>query len=1480
MVSHVAQHRADGASFERVHAALESAGCNPRPRGTTHLDARCPAHDDHRPSLSVDWRDSPDRGGLTVVCCQTGCPADAVASALGLSLAELFDSWEPRPAVGGITAVQPIQNSAKPEIRRPAPARPRRGWPKAGTLTATYPYVRAGELIGEVGRFVDDTGAKTFRWRRPVTDRPGFWLFEKPADVPLYRHDAAIAAIAAGAPVWVVAGEKDAAAAAAAGAAAVTKPNGACKRPDEWRGEWTAVLAGARVHVVADRDEAGYRHAAIVAAALTGTAAAVDVVRSPLEVDKADLAEHLAAGFPLDALEPVPAELLPEVPAPAVPAAEGGTVLPFPAQRRGGTGGPGGGDGGTPDATPALPRYRIPMSQGAWRYSTGDEDAFPRGVYRKVGREDTDAGEINGWSKVAVLPYVLERLTRRDGDGRRTGLDFRLSMTPEGREAVVCDGDEVKTGEWAPRLDVALSADDKIQKAAATAIRDVAQRFAPAREVAPRWVSGVLELPPRDVGPKGYGDSTDDGDAARQAWQEIATIAAANPKLALVLGTALGGPYVEPLKRQAFVYLMVGAARQGKTTGLLCAGALFGDPAHVVTPWNTTAVGLTAGLGELACLPAFRDELGASGMTPAALETLLFRLTQGAQRTTGKRLGGARNSAPWRAPFITTGNVGVLGRMSNEGIAARVIEVSTPIVGTAAEAERLELLARDHYGWPLRWLLESGPDLDGFRDALERAEADLDVASGGVARTLGQHGALAIAGAERLEAMTDVPGVRAAAVAGAAAVLDGLIAELMERGIRPGERLLTAVEQAVTSRPAAFPTKSDYLTALSGVSGGRLPNQIEGFTLEAAADGRQRIAVLVSFMNAIAAAGGMDDPLPGLRQLREEKVLESSGEKDGRLQKQERVGKIKPRCYVFRLPEDPAEQTPPPSTPESEPLPTPVPEWLEMQISTPSEQPEHSETSTTHAPAAPAAVVPAQPHPATTATPVTAAAAAVLAVRAAYLVTPGGARQTMYLPADTTASLAALLAWGEQMNLGWPDPSGLRKLRDDGQLWLLAPIAARLGLPEKPPTGGSAAAKELHERIAAELGEYGWKIGQRAFLAEKGETPHWWITVYREGGAGLRLVLPHWIPGHKPSQECPLLDDETGHNPDHAELAARLAAYIETTGTAWAISNAITGQNLIERTRTKASKRLIEPAAPPSPATAANLAETDLYWQRPPTPIEAGQKYVHAFDKNGMRLSAMGAVHVGVGAAEHTPGAAFDPKIPGYWLIDPGTWERDMLPNPFDPTSRGRTGPIWQTTPTLDQALRAGWWDGTVLDAWLWPAVDGVRGTRPGVRYFEQAYELLRDARERLYPARGTDPTLAAVERALKVSYTAPIGKYGAKSVAGERLYRPDWQHHIMGMARANMLRKLAAVASQTGRYPLAVAIDCVLYASDNPDPAAVAAELGLGTRNEPGRLDPVGLAFFKHAGTAPMADVAPLLTTRPPRLHRDLMDLFEKEAA
>lgn len=59
----------------------------PWARKTTHgWSARCPSHDDRRPSLSI--RETSD--GTVLVRCFTGCAADAICRAAGLELRDLF----------------------------------------------------------------------------------------------------------------------------------------------------------------------------------------------------------------------------------------------------------------------------------------------------------------------------------------------------------------------------------------------------------------------------------------------------------------------------------------------------------------------------------------------------------------------------------------------------------------------------------------------------------------------------------------------------------------------------------------------------------------------------------------------------------------------------------------------------------------------------------------------------------------------------------------------------------------------------------------------------------------------------------------------------------------------------------------------------------------------------------------------------------------------------------------------------------------------------------------------------------------------------------------------------------------------------------------------------------------------------------------------------------------------------------------------
>lgn len=76
---------ARGSAVDRMIDALRDGNCRPRQRGRS-WSARCPAHEDRNPSLSV-------RGieGRALIFCHAGCPTADVVAALGLAMRDLFD---------------------------------------------------------------------------------------------------------------------------------------------------------------------------------------------------------------------------------------------------------------------------------------------------------------------------------------------------------------------------------------------------------------------------------------------------------------------------------------------------------------------------------------------------------------------------------------------------------------------------------------------------------------------------------------------------------------------------------------------------------------------------------------------------------------------------------------------------------------------------------------------------------------------------------------------------------------------------------------------------------------------------------------------------------------------------------------------------------------------------------------------------------------------------------------------------------------------------------------------------------------------------------------------------------------------------------------------------------------------------------------------------------------------------------------------
>lgn len=218
--------------------------------GEAGFVARCPAHEDHKQSLSVGSGDDE----RLLVTCFAGCDTESICESLGITLGDLF-----QPKSGG-------NGSRK--------------------IAATYDYTdELGELLFQVVRFEP----KDFRQRRPNGGGGWEWKLGNTRRV-LYRLPAVLAAVQADKPVYVVEGEKDADALAELGLAATCNPAGAGK----WRDEYTTALTGAKVIIVADKDEPGRKHAFAVAASLAGRAADISIVEA---AEGKDASDHLDAGY-------------------------------------------------------------------------------------------------------------------------------------------------------------------------------------------------------------------------------------------------------------------------------------------------------------------------------------------------------------------------------------------------------------------------------------------------------------------------------------------------------------------------------------------------------------------------------------------------------------------------------------------------------------------------------------------------------------------------------------------------------------------------------------------------------------------------------------------------------------------------------------------------------------------------------------------------------------------------------------------------------------------------------------------------------------------------------------------------------------------------------------------------------------------------------------------------------------------------------
>jgi putative DNA primase/helicase len=218
----------------------------------TKFEARCPAHDDNRASLSV----SLGKDGV-LMHCHAQCDTADILDKIGLTMKDLFPP--------------------KTAVRK-----------ERGPISDYYDYTdENGKLIYQVVRYE----SKDFIQRRP--DGNGGWIWKMDGvKRTIYHLPAVISAVENKETVFVVEGEKDVHTVESMGLTATTNSGGA----DKWLASHAEHFTDAIVAIIPDNDDAGNKHAVSVAASLYGIASSIKIVHLPYLGKKQDVTDWVSAG--------------------------------------------------------------------------------------------------------------------------------------------------------------------------------------------------------------------------------------------------------------------------------------------------------------------------------------------------------------------------------------------------------------------------------------------------------------------------------------------------------------------------------------------------------------------------------------------------------------------------------------------------------------------------------------------------------------------------------------------------------------------------------------------------------------------------------------------------------------------------------------------------------------------------------------------------------------------------------------------------------------------------------------------------------------------------------------------------------------------------------------------------------------------------------------------------------------------------------
>lgn len=428
---------------------------------------------------------------------------------------------------------------------------------------------------------------------------------------------------------------------------------------------------------------------------------------------------------------------------------------------------------------------------------------------------------------------------------------------------------------------------------------------------------------------------------------------------------------------------------------------------------------------------------------------------------------------------------------------------------------------------------------------------------------------------------------------------------------------------------------------------------------------------------------------------------------------------------------------------------------------------------------------------------------------------------------------------------------------EQGQIWITADACATFGIDAdalglKKHEALQELTKDL-EFVTAATAD-GWILGGKKDTEDngggKGPSLGAWTRVYHgdsnRPGVWIALI-PGMVRGRRERDveiEMPILAGQ----PSPAAVARRLKIFADAHGFPWKVSAGTTAIDLMLQSFPKNKKPdewrtgTFAPSTTPIPTGILDV-NVDFNWSRLPDSDEREMRFIHAYDRGGSYPATLPGLYFGIGDPVHlAENVTFDPKLPGYWLVKIPDAADIRMPYILNPgRSRSFEHPKWVCTPAIDQAIKQGY-TVEILEAIVWTE---------RAKVLEKFYDRIHHAADELDT---DDPDDQAARNQSKVMRNSGMGMLASVTyMKGRPGFKPEWWFSIVSKANFNIVHNIVQIGNATGRWPLAVLKDTVLYASEDPDPASA----------WPGPSEKYGRRFgqYKHEGSALMSEHLQYLT-------------------